>query len=405
MPLFRQTLAGGNCHYVSIASPPINTHTHAMSKPSIKSFLPLIVSLALLLGQGTAALDKPAQESQVPTAEHGVDSKHILVSQAQRWVADNRQLEQSMVEVAPSDRRLIVPFCETAFAFNYPFATSQRTLRASCPENGWQIFLGINIYQPRNALRYTSSFKADHQLSSDDVELVSLSNTIAGLASDVRAIEGYSLSTAVRAGDLVMQRQLSASIQVYKLTRAMVAGEAIGRDDIKVVMRPSSNVPESQMLSLDRIKSARAATNLAINKVLSSYDIEEKHQVLITQLGIARGQAVTRDNIAMQDYYGKLPQDSLQDYSSAERMQAIRSLPAGSLLRLSDLTPVNIIRKGDNVQLVLRVGALEITVTMLALEDARMDQRVLLLNPESGEKIQAVAAGVGRARSLGTAAE
>ena len=359
----------------------------------------------MLFALSTVALDKPAHESQVLTADHGVDSKHILVSQAQRWVADNRQLQQSMVEVAPSDRRLMVPFCATAFEFNYPFATSQRTLRASCPESGWQIFLGINIYQPENALRYTASFKAGHQLSSDDVELVSLSSSIAGLASDVRAIEGYSLSAAVRAGDLVMQRQLSTSIEVYKLTRAVVAGETIGSDDIKVVMLPSSNVPESQILSLDRLDSARAARNLAVDKILSSYDIKEKHQVLVTQLGIARGQTVTRANIAIQDYYGKLPQDSLQDFSSAERMQVIRNLAAGSLLRLSDLTPVNIIRKGDNVQLVLRAGALEITVIMQALEDARMDQRVLLLNPDSGEKIQAIATGTGHARSLGSAAK
>ena len=67
-------------------------------------------------------------------------------------------------------------------------------------------------------------------------------------------------------------------------------------------------------------------------------------------------------------------------------MQAIRNLAAGSMLRLSDLTPIDIIRKGDNVQLSVRAGALEITVTMLALENARRDQRVLLLNPESGEE-------------------
>ena len=359
----------------------------------------------MLFALGAEALDKPITESQAPALEAGVDSKHILVSQAQRWVADNRQLPQSRVEVAPSDRRLIVPFCESAFEFNYPFATSHRTVRASCPESGWQIFLGIDIHQPENALRYTGSFKADHQLSSGDVELVSLSSSIAGLASDARIIEGYSLSTAVRAGDLVMQRQLSSSIEVYKLTHAVVAGETIGRDNIEVVIRPSANVPESQVLSLDRLSSARAARNLATGKILSNYDIKEKHKVLITQFGIARGQVVTRTSIAMQDYYGKLPQDSLQDYSSAERMQAIRNLAAGSLLRLSDLTPVNIIRKGDNVQLVLRAGALEITATMLALEDARMDQRVLLLNPESGEEIQAIAAGVGRARSLGSAAK
>ena len=86
-------------------------------------------------------------------------------------------------------------------------------------------------------------------------------------------------------------------------------------------------------------------------------------------------------------------------------MQAIRNLPVGSLVRLSDLTPVDIIRKGDNVQLTVRAGALEITVTMLALENARRDQRVLLLNPESGDEVQAIATAIGRARGLGTAAE
>jgi len=405
LPLFRQLLATGNCRYVGIASPPINTHTHAMFSPPKNFFPTFLCSFAMLLSLGTVALDKPLQADQVTIAEDGIDSKHILVSQAQRWVADNRSVQQSMVEVAPSDRRLIVPFCQTPFSFNYPFATSQRTVRASCSENGWQIFLGINIHQPENALRYTGSFKAGRQLSNNDVELVSLSSSIAGLASDARAIDGHSLNTPVRAGDLVMERQLSASIEVYKLTRAVVAGESIFSGDIEVMMLPASNVAQSKMLSMDRLNSARAARNLAAGKILSNYDIKEKHQVLITQSGIARGQAVNRSNIAMQDYYGKLPQDSLQDYDSAERMQAIRNLAAGSLVRLSDLTPVNIIRKGDNVQLVLRAGALEITVTMLALEDARMDQRVLLLNPESGDEIQAVAAGIGRARSLGSAAK
>ena len=376
-----------------------------MFSPPKKLFSTLICSFVMLVALGTAALDKPVQPGQTHSVDAGIDSKHILVSQAQRWVADSRKVQQSMVEVAPSDRRLIVPFCETPFAFNYPFATSQRTVRASCSESGWQIFLGINIHRPENALRYTDSFKAGHQLSNKDVEVVSLSSSIAGLASDARAIEGHSLNTVVRAGDLVMERQLSASIEVYKLTRAMVAGETIASGDIELVMLPASNVPQSKMLSMDRLDSARAARNLAAGKILSNYDIKEKHQVLVTQFGIARGQALTRANIAIQDYYGKLPQDSLQDYSSAERMQAIRNLAAGSLVRLSDLTPVNIIRKGDNVQLILRAGALEITVTMLALEDARMDQRVLLLNPESGDEIQAVAAGIGRARSLGTAAK
>jgi len=351
-----------------------------------------------------SVIENSVRDSAAQSVDQGVDSKHILVSQAQRWVADSRQLQRSVVEVAPSDRRVIIPSCDSPFEFNYPFATSQRTVRASCRASGWQIFLGINIHQSENALRYTGSLKAGHQLRKTDVELVSLSSSISGLATDILAIEGNSLNAAVRAGDLVMQRQLSLSIEGYRLTRSIVAGETLDSSAIETVVIASGNLPESQKLSGNRLKGARAARDLSAGKLLSSYDIKEKHQLLITVSGIARGQAVTRVNVALQDYYGKPPQDSLRDYSSAEQMQAIRNLAAGSLLRLSDLTPVDIIRKGDNVQLTVRAGALEITVTMLALENARRDQRVLLLNPESGDEVQAIATALGRARGLGTAA-
>jgi flagella basal body P-ring formation protein FlgA len=171
------------------------------------------------------------------------------------------------------------------------------------------------------------------------------------------------------------------------------------------VMLASANLPASQRLSIEKLDGARAARALASGTVLSSYDIKEKQQVLITQSGIARGQAVARADVALQDYYGKLPKDSLRDYSSAAQMQAIRNLAAGVPLRLSDLAPVNVIRKGDNVQLSIRKGALEITVTMLSLGNARSGQRILLLNPESGEKIQALAEGPGRARGLTSSAK
>ena len=387
---------------------------------SKKVFISLMGCLAMQLAVTTSALDQSALNSPDTATEglllgesvqQGVDSKHILVSQAQRWVAENRQLPRSVVEVAPSDRRLIIPACDSPFEFNYPFATSQKTVRASCKESGWQIFLGISIHQSENALRYTQSLKAGHQLLKSDVELVRLSSSssssnsipMPGLATDMLSIEGNSLTAAVRAGDLVMQRQLSISIEGYKLTRSILAGETLDSSAIETVLIASGSLPESQKLSADRLKGARAARDLAAGKLLSRYDIKEKHQLLVSQSGIARGQAVTRTNVSIQDYYGKPPQDSLRDYSSAKQMQAIRNLPAGSLLRLSDLTPMDMIRKGDNVQLTVRAGALEITVTMLALENARRDQRVLLLNPESGDEVQGIATAPGQARGLGTA--
>jgi len=369
-----------------------------------KPFTLFLGCLAMHLAFAAIALDSTASNGHGKTISQSVDNKHILVSQAQNWVTENRQVQKSMVEVAASDRRLIIPACETAFEFNYPFAASQKTLRASCPQSGWQIFLGISVHQSDNALRYTGNFKAGHQLVSADVELVSLSSSIAGLASDLRAIEGFSLASAVRAGDLVMQRQLVTPIEGYRLNRAVGAGEIIESSSIDSILIASATSSRSQTVTLEQLDGARAARDLAPGKILSNYDIKQRHQVLITQSGIPRGQAITRSNIALQDYYGKLPNDSLQNYRSAEQMQAIRNLAAGSLLRLSDLTPIDIIRKGDNVQLSVRTGALEITVTMLALENARLEQRVLLLNTESGEEIQGIATAVGQARGLSTVA-
>ena len=369
-----------------------------------KPFTLVLGCLAMHLAFAAIALDSTASNGHGETISQSVDNKHILVSQAQNWVTENRQVQKSMVEVAASDRRLIIPACETAFEFNYPFAASQKTLRASCPQSGWQIFLGISVHQSDNALRYTGNFKAGHQLVSADVELVSLSSSIAGLASDLRAIEGFSLASAVRAGDLVMQRQLVTPIEGYRLNRTVGAGAIIESSSIDSILIASATSSRSQTVTLEQLDGARAARDLAPGKILSNYDIKQRHQVLITQSGIPRGQAITRSNIALQDYYGKLPNDSLQNYRSAEQMQAIRNLAAGSLLRLSDLTPIDIIRKGDNVQLSVRAGALEITVTMLALENARLEQRVLLLNTESGEEIQGIATAVGQARGLSTVA-
>ncbi len=369
-----------------------------------KPFTLFFGCLAMNLALAAAALAGTPNDSHGESISQGVDSKHILVSQAQDWVAEDRQLQKSTIEVAPSDRRLIIPVCNTAFEFNYPFASSQKTLRAVCPSSGWQIFLGISVHQSDNALRYTGNFKAGHQLTGTDVELVSLSSAIAGLAGDLRAIEGFSLASAVRAGDLVMQRQLVTPIEGYRLNRAVAAGEIVESSSIDSILIASATLSAGQTVTLEQLDGARAARDLAAGKVLSSYDIKQRHQVLITQSGIPRGHPVTRANIALQDYYGKLPNDSLQNYRSAEQMQAIRNLAAGTMLRLSDLTPIDIIRKGDNVQLSVRAGALEITVTMLALENARLEQRVLLLNPESGEEIQAIATAVGQARGLSTVA-
>jgi flagellar basal body P-ring formation protein FlgA len=359
----------------------------------------LAVGLAICVSLGAVVPEALATQSVEPVRDN-LDSKHMLVSQTQRWVAHDRQVDLSAVEVAPSDRRLIIPQCNSPFEFSYPFATSQKTLRASCPDSGWQIFLGVNIHQSNNALRYTGSFDAGYQLQAEDIEVVSLSSPIAGLAEASVATAGYSLNVAVRAGDLVMQRQLATTVEAFRLTRDVSAGETIDSNSLEIIKLARENLTEKQGLSAQRLDGARAARDLKRGRLLLSYDIKERNAVLMTRASVARGQALTGENVAIGEYFGRLPSDALETIESTRHMQAIRNLSAGSLVRLSDLTPINIIRKGDNVQLSVTSGALQITVTMLALENARLDERVLLLNPESGEEIQAIATGIGHARGI-----
>ena len=106
-----------------------------------------------------------------------------------------------------------------------PLAAAAKPCALAAPDTGWQIFLGVSIHETDNALRYTGSFEAGHQLTTNDIESVNLTSAIAGLATDAKAITGYSLNTTVRAGDLVMQRQLATSVEAFQLSRDIAAGE------------------------------------------------------------------------------------------------------------------------------------------------------------------------------------
>jgi flagella basal body P-ring formation protein FlgA len=81
-------------------------------------------------------------------------------------------------------------------------------------------------------------------------------------------------------------------------------------------------------------------------------------------------------------------------------MEAIHTVRAGQLLRSSDVRLMSMINKGDTVVLNVGSGLLNISTTMIALENGKLDQQINLLNPESNETVRAVVSGPGEARGL-----
>jgi flagella basal body P-ring formation protein FlgA len=86
--------------------------------------------------------------------------------------------------------------------------------------------------------------------------------------------------------------------------------------------------------------------------------------------------------------------------SDLKQMEAIQRIRAGEVLRSSDVRPMTMVRKGDSVVLNVGAGLLNISTTMIALEDGKLDQQISLLNPESNGRVRAVVSGPGEARGL-----
>mgnify|MGYP000336035894 CR=1 FL=1 len=71
------------------------------------------------------------------------------------------------------------------------------------------------------------------------------------------------------------------------------------------------------------------------------------------------------------DYFDVIATDTLMSASDAEHMEVVRTIKSGSPIRLSDVRPSLMVKKGDDVFLVIERGSLSITTKMVALEDGK----------------------------------
>jgi flagella basal body P-ring formation protein FlgA len=221
-----------------------------------------------------------------------------------------------------------------------------------------------------------------------------------GLENLARSDKNYSLTTSVKAGELVAKRHLIESTQVFRLTRDVLAGEPIGQSDIArdnlglTMTSPNQRFPERLLAQ------AVASRDLAKGQILSRRDFSVKHMVMTTISKLSRGQKLSAANTQLKEFYGRLPDDALLLISDIVQMETIRPIRVGQMLRLSDLKPAAMINKGDSVTLTVEAGLLSVSVAMIALESGKIDQQISLLNPESNETVRALVIGPGQARGL-----
>jgi len=355
---------------------------------------PLLILSWLLFGVFTQA-QSPVQSGVTLSI-----NKQSLITQAKAWVAKEEQTKPGQIEIAAMDRRLRIPDCEEAFVVSFPYRSSKQTIRVQCAESDWQAFVGVKIHADLRAFTFIKDFPAGHLVKPSDVQETAVSRPVTGLIESLEYLGRQSLASAVSRGQLVSKRHLVENTTLFKLRRDILAGEAISRDDVAAEAIAINRTSDNQRFSGRLLESAIAAHDLREGQILSRQHLRIKRRVMMSSTTLTRGQKLNGSNTAMQDYYGKLPEDALVSPIGIERMEVIRTIRTGQLLRASDLKSAAMINKGDTVKLQVGGGMLTISVSMIALETGMLDQQVTLLNPDSNEKVRAIVSGPGRAKGL-----
>jgi len=376
LPLFRQYFAVKIFDNVGIASLCTVIHTAGMYK-SIIMFV-LALSSGLVIAQTISELS---------------ENKQRLIRQAKIWVAEQTDLEQDQVEISATDRRLRIPKCESMFDIGFSYPSSQESIRISCPDTDWQVFVGVKLIKNTVGFAFKTDMPAGQLLSPDDVKAIRLKSSIRGVIREPKALNEMSLSKPVLAGDLVLQQYLAETVVVFQIEKDILAGEFIDLATIKDVRKPFSSTTAAQRLPSRLISQSTAAKNLRAGSILSRGDLRVKHVIMVSKEMIGRGQKLSSANAALAPFYGPLPNDALFANSGISQMEAIRTISPGQPLRTSDLRPAPLIRKDDTVMLSVKKGSLEITIPMLALDKGTLGEQITLRNPDSGEQIRAIVIG------------
>ncbi|WP_303639098.1 flagellar basal body P-ring formation chaperone FlgA [Stenotrophomonas tuberculopleuritidis] len=117
--------------------------------------------------------------------------------------------------------------------------------------------------------------------------------------------------------------------------------------------------------------------------------VRRNQTVLVLTRGIGTGETIAAADISTaQRDAARIAGAVLADPAAAVGRIARRPLSAGTLLSSNDLVAQRLIKRGDNVALVSRRGAVEVRIAGRALGDAGQDERVSVENLSSRRIVQ-----------------
>jgi flagella basal body P-ring formation protein FlgA len=144
------------------------------------------------------------------------------------------------------------------------------------------------------------------------------------------------------------------------------------------------------------------ASQPAAAATVKAQQAAEIRQVVVAATNLSAGQILQRESLKLERLDAeKVSSTHYLDPNGLEGQEVVRAVRAGDPIRLSDLRPAVLIRRGE--QVMLTVGSpqtFEISVKAEAMQDGKMGEQIKLRNLESGRTLSGVVSGKGTAKGL-----
>ena len=130
--------------------------------------------------------------------------------------------------------------------------------------------------------------------------------------------------------------------------------------------------------------------------------VPEFRQVVVAATNLPAGQVLQRDSLKLDRMEAdKISKAHYLENQGLEGQELLRAVRAGEPIRVSDLRPATLVKRGEMVLMTIGSPAtFEISVKAEALQDGRVGEQIKLRNTESGRTLSGVVTGKGTAKGL-----
>jgi flagella basal body P-ring formation protein FlgA len=326
-----------------------------------------------------------------------LDRRQLLDDQIVGYLSQALNLAPSAAATVSIDSRLEIPDCPDGFRISLPYKEHQ-TVLAECDDPQWSTYLRIKIAIVSEFLTYGKDLQAGTLLNAADLRVETKITRQAVPREQVDDFVGQLLVRPVKQGQAVIATHIDIPITVFVLKAAVERGDPVTLANLSTEFKGSASVPINQRVSSQLLQDAVAARNLAKGQQLVANDLQRRWPRLVATKPIAYGQALSPENVEVQSLYDVEKPQALSAIADITQTQATRTLSAGHTILATDIRPAPLIRKLDNVNMIIESGALTITVGLIAEEDGVLHELITLRNPDSGEQLQGIVTGPGRVK-------